>query len=224
MQFLDLHPDAMRLPSFPGQTVLGDRGENLSSVLQVICSDTAKKNALIEWVKELTPMDVVDFDFEPDQIGRILVQLIEGNGSKTTAYSASDGTLRFLALAAATLGPKPSRFYFFEELENGIHPTRLHLLLQLLESKVRTGDNQHNENIQVVATSHSPQLLRFLSSSALECASLIYRLPDNSAGQIKRILDIPEARRIMEQQDMGRLLEAGWLEDAVAFLDNPAAV
>lgn len=31
MRFLDLSPNAMHQPSFPGQTVLGDRGENLSS-------------------------------------------------------------------------------------------------------------------------------------------------------------------------------------------------
>ena len=32
MRFLDLSPEAMRRPSIPGQTTLGDRGENLSSV------------------------------------------------------------------------------------------------------------------------------------------------------------------------------------------------
>ena len=58
-------------------------------------------------------------------------------------------------MIAAMLGPKPAKFYFIEELENGIHPTRLHLLLQLIEQKVAEG------NIQVVATSHSPQLLGF---------------------------------------------------------------
>ncbi|MBK7760161.1 MAG: hypothetical protein IPI35_27895 [Deltaproteobacteria bacterium] len=34
IRFLDLDPDAMRQPSQPGQLILGDRGENLSSVLQ----------------------------------------------------------------------------------------------------------------------------------------------------------------------------------------------
>ena len=153
MRFLDLSPDAMRMPSLPGQDILGDRGENLSSVLQAICQDKALKHALLEWLRELTPQDVVDFEFLPDQTGKILVALVESSGQKTSAYSASDGTLRFLAIIAAMLGPKPAKLYFIEELENGIHPTRLHLLLQLIEQKVAEG------NIQVVATTHSPQLL-----------------------------------------------------------------
>ncbi|MBK6580289.1 MAG: hypothetical protein IPG17_29820, partial [Sandaracinaceae bacterium] len=58
IRFLDLHPDAMREPSPPGVTILGDRGENLSSVLLAISSDPARKEALLGWVRALTPMDV----------------------------------------------------------------------------------------------------------------------------------------------------------------------
>ncbi|MCP4366887.1 MAG: AAA family ATPase, partial [Deltaproteobacteria bacterium] len=67
MRFFVLDPQAMRLPSFPGQTVLGDRGENLSSVLQAICEEQQQKQALLEWIRELTPMDASDFEFVPDQ-------------------------------------------------------------------------------------------------------------------------------------------------------------
>jgi predicted ATPase len=214
MRFLDLNPEAMRLPSLPGQITLGDRGENLSSVLQSICEDPQRKNTLVQWLQELTPMDAVDFKFLPDQIGRVLVTLIEQSGQETTAYSASDGTLRFLGTLAAVLGPEPARFYFLEELENGIHPTRLHLLLQLIEQRVPQG------SIQIVATTHSPQLLRLLSPAALEFASLTYRLEGRADAQIKRILDIPEAQRIIEQHDLARLYESGWLENSVAFLED----
>ena len=44
MRFLDLHPDAMRQPSVPGQTTLSDRGENLSSVLQAICDEQQEQS------------------------------------------------------------------------------------------------------------------------------------------------------------------------------------
>lgn len=213
MRFLDLNPDAMRIPSLPGQTILGDRGENLSSVLQAIYEDPQDRVALIEWIKELTPMDAVDFEFIADQTGRILVNLVEENGQKTSAYSASDGTLRFLAMIAALLGPKPARFYFFEELDNGLHPARLHFLLQLVERKTSEGA------IQMVATTHSPQLLRFLSPAAREHTSLVYRLPDSPEGRIRRILDIPGIREVIEQQDLARLHESGWFEDAMVFLE-----
>jgi hypothetical protein len=214
MRFLELNPDAMRQPSFPGQITLGDRGENLSSVLQAICEDPARKQTLISWLQELTPMDANDFDFPPDQIGRILLTLIEKNGQRVSAYSASDGTLRFLALLAAILGPEPARFYFIEELENGIHPTRLHLLLDLIEHQVS------ERNIQIVATTHSPQLLGLLSPQSREHASLIYRLPDHPEARIRRILDIPETRRVLEQDNLTRLHSLGWLEHAVEYLEE----
>ena len=57
------------------------------------------------------------------------------------SYSASDGTLRFLAILAALLGTDPARLYFFEEIDNGIHPSRLRLLLDLIERTDREGRN-----------------------------------------------------------------------------------
>jgi len=210
MRFLDLSPDAMRLPSLPGQP-LGDRGENLASVLQQICATSYGKETLIEWIQELTPMDARDFEFVSDLTGKITLVLVEGNGQRTSAYSASDGTLRFLAMIAALLGPKPARFYFFEELDNGLHPSRLHLLLQLIEQKVA------DSHIQIVATTHSSQLLNVVSHETLEAASLIYRLEERRDAQIKRILEIPDAPRVLSKYDPARLHAMGWFEDTVAF-------
>jgi len=166
-RFFDWSLDALRQPSLRGQNVLGDNGRNLSSVLFAICEDKQQKHNLLTWIQELTPMDAVDLEFESDPAGRILATLVERNKQKTSLASASDGTLRFLAFLAAFLGPHPSDFYFFEELENGIHPTRLNLLLDLIENQVK------NKNIQVVATTHSPQLLGQLSKEYLEHAQLI---------------------------------------------------
>jgi predicted ATPase len=213
MRFLELSPDAMRLPSQPGQTVLGDRGENLSSVLQAICANPGRRKALVEWVRELTPVDVSDFEFLEDQTGRILVSLLDDKGQRTSAHSASDGTLRFLGVVAALLGPEPARFYFCEELENGIHPTRLHLLLQLIEQKTSAA------TVQMVATSHSPVLLGLLGSQARKDAVLVYRRPGRADGRIRRIISLPEAARVLGEQDLARLHASGWLEDAVAFTE-----
>jgi len=217
MRFLDLSPTAMRIPSIPGQTILGDRGENLSSVLQAICNDGDLKRAVTEWIRELTPLDVVDFEFVPDQTGRILVNLVESNGRRTSAYSASDGTLRFLAMIAALLGPDAAQFYFLEEIDNGIHPTRLTLLLQLIEQQTREG------KVQIVTTTHSPLLLGMLSPEAREHASVVYRLAEEQEGHIRRVVDIPEARQVLEEQNLARLHESGWLEDAVAFSESAEA-
>lgn len=217
MRFLDPNPDAMRQPATPGQTILSDRGENLAAVLYSIVNDPHQKETFIEWLQELTPMDATDFEFPSDPAGRVLLTLVEAHGQRISAYSASDGTLRFLALLAALLGPQPARFHFFEELESGIHPTRLRLLLSLIEQRVSRND------IQVVASTHSPQLLLMLEPDTLEHVSLCYRLENQPDTRIKKLLDLPNARHLVETQDVARLHESGWLEDAVEFMEDAAS-
>jgi predicted ATPase len=111
------------------------------------------------------------------------------------------------------LGPDAARFYFIEELDTGIHPTRLHLLLQLIEQTVARG------KIRVVATTHSPQLLGFLGKAAREAATLVYRLPHHGEARLRRILDIPDAKKVLATRNLSRLQESGWLENAVTFLE-----
>lgn len=214
MRFLELSPDLMRLPTFSGQNTLGDRGENLSSVMLDICRDETRKAILLDWLQALTPMDAKDFDFPEDFTGKVLLRIEEASGQKTTAYSASDGTLRFLGLLAALLGNQRSRFYFFEEPENGIHPNRLSLLLQLMEQEVANG------SMQIVITTHSPLLLNFLSPASLEYASLMYRVGDRAESRITKIVDIPNAREIVANDGLSSLLDSGWLEDAMYFLED----
>jgi len=213
-RFLDLSPAQMRIPSQPGQTVLGDQGENLSSVLAAACADASRKEVLLEWVRKLTPMDVDDLLFDQDAAGRILLRLKEKNGRNISALSASDGTLRFIGILAALFGPTPASFYFIEELENGIHPTRLSLLVDLIESQTK------RRGIQIVATSHSPQLLQFLSQESLEHASLVYRLPDHPDAQIKRIVDIPNAGRVIKEQPVSVLHASSWFEDVLDLVED----
>jgi predicted ATPase len=216
LRFLDLDPDAMRIPSNPGQTILGDRGENLSSVLHAICSDPSRKVSLLEWIRALTPLDAADLTFEHDFSGRILVHLVEAGGAKLSAASVSDGTLRFLAMVAALLSEDTGKVYVFEELDNGIHPTRLHLLLELIDRACA------EQGVQVIATSHNPAVLAFLGERARADALLIYRGDDHTS-RVRRVMDLPNIAEILRTQDLSRLMLSGWLEDAAAFSDPDPA-
>ena len=212
MRFLDLSPDRMRQPAFPGQTILGDGGENLPTVLKEICEDPKRREALIEWTRELTPMDVQDFGFPTDTItGRVQLAFREANGRIVSAWSASDGTLRFLAMLAALLGANPARFYVFEEIDNGIHPSRVRLLLDLIEGQTAKGGTQ------VVTTTHSPDLLSMIGGRTFRSTSVICRRPDTEDAVVRPIADLPDAGRLRESQGLGRLHTSGWLEDAILF-------
>ena len=213
VRFLELVPDRMRDPSFPGATTLGDHGENLPTVLEEICSDRGRQETLASWIDELTPMDVAGFEFPRDPNGRVNLVIRERNGRKVSAYSASDGTLRFLAMLAALLGAKPTGVYFFEEIDNGIHPTRLHLLIDLIERQ--TAKN----GIQVITTTHSPDVLNLINDNTFRNTSVVYRDEDSADAIIRPAVELPKASELRKSQGLGRLHSTGWIEDMLAFAE-----
>ena len=218
MRFLDPIPDRMRQPSFPGQTVLGDGGENLPTVLRQICADPQRRTTMIEWVRALTPMDVDDFRFPVDPVtGLVQLVVLEKDGRTCSAHSVSDGTLRFLAMLAALLADDPSRFYFFEEIDNGIHPARQWLLLELIEKRTAAGA------LQVVTTTHSPGLLTSVNDSTFETTSVVCRREAATDAVIRPVAGLPDAAKLRGSQGLGRLLMGGWMEDMIAFTDTGGA-
>ena len=214
IHFPELSPDRMREPSLPGSGVLGDFGENLPTVLEEICTDPKRQEILTSWVHELTPMDVQRFEFPRDPSGRIHLILCEANGRKVSAYSASDGTLRFLAMLATLLVQYPEGLHFFEDINTGIHPARQWLLLELIEKQVAKG------TVQIITTTHAPDLLTFVNDSTFENMSIVYRLENSHNAIIRRVAELPNARELRKSQGLGKLLTEGWMETALAFTED----
>ena len=214
IRFLELSPARMREPSFPGATTLGDYGQNLPSVLEAICADSQRGRNLLSWLDELSPMDVKEFDFPRDPSGRIHLHIVERNGRKVSAYSASDGTLRFLGILAAFLGPNQGGLYFFEEIDNGIHPNRLWLLLDFIERQTAKG------SVQVVTTTHSPALLAWMSDQTFENTSVVYRDQYWADSVIRPIADLYNLRELRKSTTLGELVTEGWLEAAMKFSEG----
>ena len=211
MRFLDPDPDRMREPAFPGAAALGDSGENLPTVLEEICSDPERQETIASWVRELTPMDVEGFSFPLDPSGRVSLSIRETNGRDVSAYSASDSTLRFLAMLAALLGTSPTGLYVFEEIAKGIHPNRLWLLLELIERQTA------RDGVHVVTTTHSPDMLGLVNERTFESTSVVSR-PEGSADAVIRPVDsLPNARKLRRARGLGRLHTGGWMEDMLAL-------
>ena len=216
INFLDIVPDRIREPTFPGRHVLGDSGENLPTVLEEICTDPERKQTLMSWLQELTPMDVKGFEFPRDPSGRVHLQIVEQNGRSISAYSTSDGTLRFLGLLAALLNEDRAGLYFFEEIDNGIHPNRLWLLLELIEKQ--TAKN----GIQVITTTHSPALLSWIRDETFENTSIVYRDEYWSDSVIRPVADLYDLRELRKSRTLGELHTEGWLETAMKFKEGDA--
>jgi len=71
----------------------------------------------------------------------------------------STGTLRILAILALLNHPTPPPLIFIEEIENGLDPRSVHLIIGEIRDAVEEGKTQ------VIATTHSPYLLNLLNLS-----------------------------------------------------------
>ena len=79
-------------------------------------------------------------------------------GGKVSAYSASDGTLRFLGILAALLNDDAGGIYFFEEIDaTASIPTASGYCW--ISSNSRTAKGK----IQVITTTHNPALLAWMN-------------------------------------------------------------
>ena len=214
MRFLEPSLERMREPSMPGASVLGDSGQNLATALEAVCSETNSKKTLLSWIGELTPTDVKDFEFPRDPSGRVHLQMVERNGRKVSANSASDGTLRFLALLAILLSPDRRGIYFFEDIDAGIHPARLWLLLDFIEKQTAKGD------VQVITTTHSPALLTWMNDSTFEHTSVVYRDDYWSDSVIRPIAQLPNLRELRKSHTLGELFTENWIGEAMKFSEG----
>ena len=217
--FLNPLPDLMRKEGFPGKDYLGENGENLPMVLRKVCVDQKREAILSEWIRELTPMDVKALAFRQNELdGRVQLVIREGNDREMSAYSASDGTLRFLAILVALLDSDMAPFYVIEELETGIHPSRLHLLVDLIENQTA------KRGVQVITTTYSPNLLSIVGDETFEDTSIVFRLEDTDDAVIRPVIDLPNVRDLRKSQGLGRLLTGNWMETTLAFAGDSEKV
>jgi len=91
------------------------------------------------------------------------------DGTSHPARSLSDGTLRFLALAVLEMDPEAQGVICLEEPENGIHPSRIPALLQLLQDIACDTDeavDEDNPLRQVIVNTHSPSVVAEFRTTA----------------------------------------------------------
>ncbi len=152
-------------------------------------------------------MDLEDVNILKGALGEPLFAVKEG-GKIVPATVLSDGTLRFAALAAAFFQPDMPDIITIEEIENGIHPTRLRLLVELLKSQ------SAESGPQVFATTHSPVVLAWLDESDYETTFFCKRDEETGASIIKPLSEIPRLVDLVKKRSLGELFTQGWMEMA----------
>ena len=96
-----------------------------------------------------------------------------------------------------------------EEIENGIHASRLRLLIELLRTQASiTGT-------QVFVTTHSPIVLAWLNGDEYAHTYFCKRAEDSGESRICPLTEIPHFEDIVAKQPIGDLFAEGWMEAAL---------
>ena len=232
---LELQPDVLRSYSPLGRFDLGEHGENFAAVvwkLQKTAKDAVgfvqvgeddsdleydedavgRRDAVVAWLGQVTPRAITSLRTVEAPTGEVIVAVVEDPFDRViTAPSLSDGTLRFAALAIVTVGQDGARTLVVEELENGINPSRIALLVQMIEQTVGADDQ-----VQVIASTHSPSVLEYSSASTAESAVVIGWDDEAASSHVMQLRDLPGLSQAMETQSLGSLQAEGWLQSAAA--------
>ena len=210
MQRLDPSPALLRGYS---QAVfverMGERGENFAALVAGLCMNEPpeRKDAYVDWLRELRPREVDDVDIVFGAVGEPMFMLRE-SARKFPAPVLSDGTLRFAAMAAAFFQPDMPGVLTMEEIENGVHPSRVRLLVELIRSNVDDGVTQ------VMATTHSPMVLDWLEPSEYATTFFCSRDPDTGEASIRAVSDLGGLTELADERSIAELFADGWMEDA----------
>lgn len=205
--FLDVQPGRMRDYRPAGASQLGVNAENISPILHGL--DGRQRGDVVDWLSELSAPSIEAIDIEQTRLGEVMMYLVERGGAKISARSVSDGTLRFLGLVVALLTVPTGAMLVLEEPDVGLHPSRVHLLARLLEETAR------RRRIQILATTHSPQLLAQLSESALRDVIAFGRDPAAGTTIARRVGELQHFDTLRDSPQLDHLVSTGWLERAL---------
>jgi predicted ATPase len=131
--------------------VLSNAGADLPAALETI-RRFGDREALERTIEDAFPGSCIEIE---SQAGRFEVKLRQhGILRALSAAELSDGTLRFLLLAAALLTPRPPELMVLNEPETSLHPDLLPALARLI-----TAATKHT---QLVVVSHAQLLIEAL--------------------------------------------------------------
>jgi predicted ATPase len=191
----DVDVDAARLPSRVDRRYgfLSSRADNLAVFLNFLSEDPALWERLLDDARSVLPqLKDIQFASVGGQASQVAVHLVErGLRRPTPLADASYGTVRLLGLLALFYDPAPPALTCIEEIDHGLHPQALQLIVnRLREASTLT---------QFIVATHSPALTDRLQPEEIvicerddEGASLIPAIPtDDVRAIVEESGDLP---------------------------------
>lgn len=135
--------------------------------------------------------------------------LDDGQPPTVDARGMSDGTLRFLAILTALLTRPARSLLVIEEVDNGLHPSRARLLLDMLKAVGL------QRGVDVLVTTHNPALLDAMGTEMVPFITVAYRDPATGYSVLSLLEDIGQLPKLLAQGPIGRLSSQGLIEQSL---------
>lgn len=136
--------------------------------------------------------------------------LDQGPPPTVDARGMSDGTLRFLAILTALLTRPRNSLLVIEEVDNGLHPSRARLLLDMLRA---VGSKR---GVDVLVTTHNPALLDAMGTAMVPFITVANRDPSTGYSVLTLLEDIEQLPKLLAQGPIGRLSSQGLIEQSIS--------
>jgi predicted ATPase len=207
-QFINFNPAVMGNPIPPrlsaDRVKLAPNASNLGHyLLDLYKLDIDAFNGLVETLQYVLPYakDLQVQATSPAELERrIYLKMTEGN-FQVPGWLLSTGTLRVVAILALLRHPFPPPLIIIEELENGLDPRTINLLVEEIRQAIESGKTQ------VIITTHSPYLLDLLHLSQI----VIVERNEQGEPIFSRPADKPTLEQWSKQFTPGQLYTMGQL-------------
>jgi predicted ATPase len=185
--------------------VLDRSGANLAAVLDVMQNspDRSAFQAIERSLHEAIPtLRGIVLPPAPQQSGaKALEFILTGNGETpvTIPGSLASGGALLLTAYLTLAHTRTTSLLLFEEPENGLHPSRLQLVLNTLR-KMSRGE-VGNRKRQIILTTHNPLLLNYASPDEVR---VFVRHP-NQGTRVFPMAKVPDIDRLLKEFALGEL-------------------
>lgn len=128
------------------------------------------------------------------------------------ARGMSDGTLRFLGILTALLTRPVGTLIIVEEVDNGLHPSRSHLLLEILKEIGK------ERNIDILVTTHNPALMDELGTEMIPFIVIANRSHETGESKLTLLEDIKNLPKLLAIGPLGRITTKGYIEESLSAM------
>ena len=191
-------------------------GSNIAGVLAGLepKEKAAMEQELTHYLKDLPEKDIKRVWTEP--VGKFqtdsMLYCEESWGREkheVDARGMSDGTLRYLAIVTALLTRRENSLLIIEEIDNGLHPSRAKILVDMLRELGK------KRSIDVIATTHNPALLNAAGGRMVPFITVVHRDEKTGSSMLSLLEEIDQLPKLMAGGTLGRITEQGLLEPAI---------